>query len=357
MTQRSAWQPTEAGLTVGLDVGDQASALCVLDADGEVVAREAVRTRSADLQRRFAALTPARVVLEVGMHSPWVSRLLASLGHQVVVANPRRVRLIAEAQRKDDRRDAELLARLGRVDPQLLAPVYHRGEQAQTDLTLLRARDGLVRSRSLLINQVRGLVKSSGARLPRCDADGFHRHAAAHLPAPLVPALQPLLAVIEQLTAEIQGMDRAVRARCERYPETAVLRQVHGVGPITALAFVLTLEHPERFEHSRDVGAYLGLTPRRRQSGDYAPQLRITKAGDRFLRRLLVGSARYILGPFGQDCELQRWGLARAPKGAPRAQRNRIAIAVARRLAVLLHRLWTTGEVYEPLRRAVATAA
>jgi transposase len=292
----------------------------VLDAAGEVVERAEVRTRSADLQRRFAPLSRVRVVLEVGTHSPWVSRLLEALGHEVVVANPRRVRLIAESGQKHDRTDAETLARLGRADPRLLAPVRHRGAEAQADLALLRARDVLVRARTQLINHVRGAVKASGARLPACPAESFHRHAAGSLPASLEAALVPLLAMVEALTAQLRAMDREVETVCARYPETVALRQVHGVGPVTALTFVLTLEEPGRFARSRDVGPYLGLTPRQRQSGGRAPQLHISKAGDRYLRRLLVGCARYILGPFGRDSALRRWGLSRARRG--RGPRN-----------------------------------
>jgi transposase len=360
MQQDSGAQARRAlqGLTVGLDLSDTHSTLCVIDAEGEELETGRVRTRTPDLLRRFSALPPSRVVLEVGTHSPWVSRLLSALGHEVVVANPRRVRLIAQGERKTDRADAETLARLGRIDPALLAPVRHRGAQAQADLAVLRGRDALVRARSLLINHVRGAVKALGGRLPGCSAEAFHHRAPQQLPAALRPALLPLVEQVGALSTQIRDADRALEALCARYPETALLRQVRGVGPVTALAFVLTLEDPQRFRESRDVGPYLGLTPRQRQSGARSPQLRISKAGDAYLRRLLVGCARYVLGPFGEDCDLRRWGLRRAPAGASRALRNRTAIGVARRLAVVLHRLWVTGEVYEPLRlaRAAATA-
>src|SRR5262249_8427181 len=222
-----------------------------------------------------------RVILEVGTHSPWVSRLVTRLCHEGIVANPRRVRLIAENDSKRDDFDAELLARLGRIDPNLLAPIVHRGEQAQRDLVLLRSRDGLVRARSQLINQVRGFAKSLGTRLPASSAEAFPKRVRAIAASDLFPGLETMLAMIEQLTAEIRRMDREVeRLGQERYPETRGLRQVQGVGPITALAFVLTLEDPSRFARSRSVGSYLGLRPRQRDSGEQRPQLRITKAGD-----------------------------------------------------------------------------
>jgi transposase len=340
---------TRGGLTIGLDLSDQTTEACVLDAAGEVVERFRVCTTTAALERALARFEPSRVILEVGTHSPWVSRLVTRLGHETVVANPRRVRLIAENDSKSDDFDAELLARLGRIDPNLLAPIVHRGEQAQRDLVLLRSRDGLVRARSQLINQVRGFAKSLGTRLPASSAEAFARRVRTLATNGLFPGSETMLAMIEQLTVEIRRQDREVECLCtERYPETRLLRQIKGVGPITALAFVLTLEDPHRFARSRSVGSYLGLRPRQRDSGEQRPQLRITKAGDALLRRLLVTAAHYILGPFGPDTALRRHGLRIAERGG-KAAKKRAVVAVARKLAVLLHRLWVTGEVYQPL--------
>jgi transposase len=339
-------------ITLGVDLGDRTSSYCQLDAGGTVTMRGKVATTAPALQPFFAALPPMRVILEVGTHSPWVSRLAAAAGHEVIVANPRRVRLISAAVRKSDTLDAEALARLGRLDPQLLAPIRHRGEGAQADLALLRARDALVRTRTLLINHVQGAVKSLGARVPAATARTFARKARPILPAALLPALTPVLETLEALNTQIAGADRAlVQVAATRYPETALLRQIPGVGPITALCFVLTLEDPQRFPQSRAVGAYLGLCPREHQSGERAPQLRISKAGDSMLRRLLVTAAHYILGPFGPDTALRRWGLRLAERGGTNAKK-RAVVAVARKLATILHHLWITGEVYQPLDRA-----
>lgn len=336
--------------TIGLDLGDKMSQACAIDAAGKVGKEEAVGTTPEALTRFFSCYPRARVALEVGTHSPWIARLLEELGLEVIVANPRKVRLIGENHRKNDRMDAELLTRLARVDPRLLFPIRHRGADAQADLTLLRARDALVRNRTSLINHVRGSVKSLGARLPSCSSPSFARRAAAHLPTPLHPALAPLLEEIARLTALIRGYDRMIEQLCaERYPETARLREVQGVGPITALAFVLTLEDPARFSRSRKVGAYLGLVSRQRDSSTSRPQLRISKAGDAYLRRLLVSCAQYILGHFGQDCYLRRYGEAIANRGGKNAKK-RAVVAVARKLAVLLHQLWQNGQPYEPSR-------
>jgi transposase len=286
-----------------------------------------------------------------------MSRALAGWGHEVIVANARRLQLIAQNDAKSDAVDAELLARLGRVDPRLLAPVHHRGAQAQQDLALLRTRDAVVRARTLLVNHVRGSVKAVGGRLPACSTESFPRQAADALPAALAPTLAPVLATIAALSAEVGRFDRAVeRLVATRYPDAQPLVQVAGVGALTALCFVLTLESPDRFPTSRAVGGYLGLRPRRRASGAADPECHITKAGDRMLRRLLVGSAHYVLGPFGPDTDLRRWGLALAARGG-KAAKKRAVVAVARKLAVLLHRLWLTQAAYVPLRSAAAAAA
>ena len=361
MTQGTAAVETEtqdgAGLvTVGIDVSDRYSQLCVLGDDGAVVREERVRTTTAALTEALAPVPGARVVLEVGQQSPWMSRMFAGLGHDVIVANPRRVALIARSQHKTDRSDAEQLARLGRFDPELLAPIRHRGAEAQADLQMLRSRDALIRTRTALINHVRGAVKAWGVALPSCTAPTFHRAVADHVPEELRPALLPLLRQVEHLTGEIRGADREIAAMCERYPETEVLRQIVGVGPITSLTFILTVEEPHRFPKSRDVGAFLGLVPRSRDSGERHPQLRITKAGDMALRRVLVQAAHYVLGPFGPDSDLRRWGLRYAESGAGNAKK-RAVVAVARRLAVLMLALWKSGEVYEPLRQARAAEA
>jgi transposase len=338
------------GMTIGLDLSDRYSSVCVLSSDGEVIEEARLRTTSSAMSQRFTAAEPCRIVLEVGTHSPWVSRLLTDLGHEVIVANPRRVRLIADGTQKTDRSDAETLARLGRIDPALLSPIVHRPEQAQVDLAVIRARHALVGARSSLINHVRGAVKSSGARLPSCDAYMFHRKVPAALPPELLPALAPVLEMVGDLTRRIDEMDKTIVALIrEHYPEAQFLQQVPGVGPLISLTFVLTIGDPSRFGKSRQVGAYLGLVPRRRDSGDVSPQLGISKTGNTYLRQLLVNGSQYILGYRGADTDLRRWGLQHASVGG-RSGRKRAVVAVARKLAILLHRLWVTGEVYRPLR-------
>jgi transposase len=342
--------------TIGIDLGDVRSEVCVLGPDGEVQARFTVPTSKVGFERKLAALAPARVVLEVGTHSPWASRWLAGKGHEVVVANARCVRWIAESETKTDRNDAEQLARLGRADVRLLRPIRHRSEQAQRDHTLLAVRDQLVQARTGCIVQARSLAKSLGERLPRCSAEAFVRRMRARGLADLFPGLQHTLRAIEQLQEQINALEREIaEVSRQRYPHTEVLRQVPGVGLITAFAYVLTLDAPQRFARSRSVGSYLGLRRRLRDSGRSRPQLGITKAGDGELRRLLIQSAHYTL-TFGPDSDLRRFGQRLLARGGA-AARQRAAVAVARKLAVLLHRLWMTGEVYQPLRSAAERAA
>jgi transposase len=339
--------------TAGLDLGDRYSYLCLIDSQsGEVIEEGRLRTTSEAFRRRFASERPLRIAIEAGTHSPWVSRLLEECGHEVLVANARKLRLIYANKRKTDEIDAENLARLARLDPKLLYPLRHRGEGSQAHLALIRSREALVSCRTQLVNHVRGAVKSFGARLPKCPARSFHKRASEHIPEALRPALGPILEQIGSLTERIKDYERQLeKVSEEHYPETGLLRQVEGIGPLTALTFVLTLEDPYRFEKSRSVGAYLGLVPATDRSGERDPQKRISKEGDQMLRRLLVGSAHYILGPFGSDSDLRRHGQKIASRGGKNAKK-RAVVAVARKLSVLLHSLWVSGEVYEPLYNA-----
>ena len=343
-------------ITIGMDLGDKTSRYCVLDERGEIVQEGSVGTTKKALAQKFGTLRHSRMAMEVGTHSPWVSRLLKSLGHEVIVANARQVKLISQSSRKDDRLDAQTLARLARADPHLLRPIRHRSEEAQGHLMVIRVRAALVEMRSSLVNTARGLAKSVGERLPKCDTDQMGVERLEGLPAQLQQALQPLLKEVESLTEKIKESDGHIEqiARTE-YPETALLKQVSGVGTLIALTFVLTIEDRDRFQKSRDVGCYVGLRPKRSQSGESQPQLRITKEGDVYLRKMLVQGAHYILGYRGPDTDLKRWGLRLA--GQSKNAKKRAVVAVARKLGILLHRLWVTGEVYEPLRNSRARPA
>jgi transposase len=351
-TKQTKWAKSQQGRIIGVDVGDKTSHYCVLGPEGEIVAEGTLRTTPAGFAAQFPSAIHSRIVIEVGTHSPWISRFLRGMGHEVIVANARRVRMIYESDNKNDPADARTLARLARVDTELLHPVRHRSAEAQADLAVLHARDCLVSLRTKIVNTVRGMVKSFGSRLPGASSECFPRKVRSHIPDCLQPALLPLLDQLETLTSQIRAYDQQIEQLTRtKYPRTQLIQQIHGVGALTSLAFVLTLDDPHRFQKSRDVGGYLGLRPRRDDSGESRPQLSITKAGNHFLRRLLVGCAQYILGHFGADSDLRRWGHALMARGGKNAKK-RAVVAVARKLAVLMHSLWMNGEVYEPLRKA-----
>jgi transposase len=333
---------------VGLDVSDAKSAMIALDDEGVVVGRKTIATRTAEMDAWASSIAPTIIVLEAGPHSPWMSRLLARHGHDVVVANPAKIPSISRSRSKSDWRDAEHLARLGRFDRKMLHEIQHRDEQKQRDLQVIRSRDAAVRARSKLISYVRAAVKAHGHRIARCSTDAFVKRTRATMPAEMLEILGAVLDAIDALSAAIGSYDRRIDQLAERYPATQWLIQVRGVGTLTALAYVLVLADATRFRSSRMVGPYLGLTPGRDQSGEMDPQKGISKEGDRLMRRLLVQSGHYILGPFGEDCDLRRHGTAIAARGGKNATK-RAAVAVARKLAVLLHHLWIAQDKYVPL--------
>ena len=339
--------------TVGVDLGDRKHSVCVLGAGGEILDESTVANTREAMARLSKQHPGALVVMEVGMQSPWVSRFFAGLGHRVLVANPRKVRAIWQNDRKCDRKDAAMLAKLARADESLLHPVEHGTEQAQLDLLQIKLRDNLVRQRVDVISAVRFTLKSLGIRLRSPNTACFARHARKELGtehATTLSMIEPSLAVIDMMTVQIRALDRAIEElAASSSPETEFLTQIAGIGSITSL----TIGDPERFRRARDIGAYLGLVPKRDQSGATDKQMRISKAGDAYLRRLLVSAAQYVLGPFGPDCALKRHGLKLAERGGPRAKKKAV-VAIARKLAVLLLALWKKEDIYRPLRRRAA---
>ena len=334
---------------VGCDVGDKTSEICVLNAEGAVVERKCAPTTLRGLVNSLAKYGRALVVVEVGTHSRWISQALTASGHRVIVANARQVRLIWKNRKKTDKADAYLLARLARFDVSLLAPVQHRSQAAQVDLAALRSRDALVRARVHLINHVRGMLKPNGIKATTCSTSAFAERVTEQVPAELVPALGPVLKVLGELNAQIAAQDKQIEQLAAACPIATRLSQIGSVGALTALAYRLTLEDPTRFKKSRVVASFVGLTPAKDQSGQRDPQKRISKAGDPFLRRLLVQCAHHLLGWQGRDCDIRRWGLGLAERGG-KAGKKRAVVAVARKLAVVMHRVWVSGDAYQPFR-------
>lgn len=347
-------------LTVGIDLGDRTSHYSVQNVAGEEVESGKVSTTREGLSKHFGGVDRRRIILEAGTHSNWIRVHLESMGHEVIVANPRQIPGITKSVHKSDPKDAEKLALYGRVDARILHPIRHRSLEVQQDRGAIRARAVLVRSRTKIINTARGLAKSLGHRLPACGSEQFRVRVRQNLAAELECSIAPLLAVLETLDEQIRKLDGTLqRLAQEKYPEATRLEQVWGVGTQTALCFVLTLEDAGHFSKSRTVGAFIGLTSKKNQSGRRDPQLSISKAGDGQLRWLLVECAQRILSRKAPDSDLRRWGLQLYGRGDKNAKKRAI-VAVARKLAVLLHKLWRSGEAYDPLygsRRRQATEA
>jgi transposase len=340
-----------ADITIGLDLGDRWAQLCMLDNNGEIVDEGRVKLTREALTARFDGLQCARIALEAGTHSLWVSALLAELGHDVIVANVRELAAITGSTKKSDKNDAIKLARYARVDPSILCPIQHRSAESQRDLSYIRARAALIRARTLLINTARGIAKPLGYRLPKCTADAFARNCRGQIPDQLTLVLSPLIHQIQQLTDGIKAYDDQIEAMSgDRGAELSPILSVPGIGVLTALTFVLTIGDQTRFKRSRDVACYLGLQPKRSQSGDCDPGLGITKAGNCYTRMLLVECAQHILGPFGRDSDLRRWGMNLSQRGGKGSKRKAV-VAVARKLAILLHRLWVSQQQYRPFYR------
>lgn len=357
VTRQTEGGKDKPAMTVGLDLGDRYSHYCLLNREGDVVEEGRIQSTEAALRRHFEGEPRLRIALESGTHSPWVSRLLIALGHQAIVANARKISAITASGSKNDRNDAELLARFAAHDPRLLSPVQHRSLERQQDLNLIHVRGTLVRARTLLMNALRGLVKSAGGRLPACSSESFPVRVRASVPPALAACAIPLIEQVVLLNGQIGSLDRQIEKLADKYPEIALLRTVPGVGPVVASAYALTLDRPQAALSNRSAGAFLGLRPAQSQSGEADPQRRITREGNTYLRSLLVQSAQYILGRFGPDSALRRWGLKLAATGGKRGKK-RALVAVARKLAVLLHSMWRSGKRFQPFPQpAPATVA
>jgi transposase len=343
--------------TIGMDLGSRTTAFCIVAPDSKRISEGVLKTTKVEMMEFFNDQPPSRVVVEASGPSRWIAELAAECGHEVVVANPREFRLISGSHRKTDRNDARILAEFGQFRPSLLRPIKLRGVKCQIARSTLTVRSHVVHQRTLLINLIRAQVANLGESLPGCTAHNFHKTAPALIPLALKLALDPLVELLQRASEVIATYDKEIARLCnEEFPETGIVSQVAGVGPNTALSFVATIEDPTRFERSRDVGAYVGLVSKSRSSGSKSPELRISKRGDKTLRRLLVTSATYIMGPRAKDSDLKRFGERIAERGG-QASKAKARIAVARKLGVLLHRLWVTGEVYDPLRNSEEIAA
>jgi transposase len=242
-------------MTIGVDLGDVWSHYCALNGDAEVVDRGRFRTSPKAVEKWFTDLPPTRVAMEAGTHSIWISEQLQELGHDVIVANVRELRAISHSDRKSDQVDAEKLARYARLDPEILRSVAHRTVEQQETLTLIRARDLIVRLRTAAVNAVRGLTRSCGHRMPASSTRRFAKRSLAVMPPGLAQALGPVLEQIAAMTLKIKLVRPSdPAARTDGVSRDASPAEGTRCWQITALAFVLTLGSKERFKQSRDVG-------------------------------------------------------------------------------------------------------
>jgi len=343
-------QTPQKAAYIGIDLGDKKHAICVTDKDGVIIEEYFITNTRQQLESLSEKYPESQIAMEVGTHSPWISRLLKSKDHKVIVANARKLRAIYTNERKSDKEDARILARFLRADVNLLHPIEHVSEESQKAQLNLKLRNGLVKQRAALITTVRGVMKGLGHRLPACSTASFHKKALHFLQqhpehsASITPVLDTLEVITEQIAHYEQQIADEIE---ENHPQAVIFQEIPSIGPITALAFTTIIGSPDRFKSPRDVGAWLGLVPRRDQSGESDKQLPITKTGNGYLRTLLVQCAQYLLGHFGPECALREAGLKIANRGG-RSAKKKAVIATARKLAVMMMAMWQKQTTYQP---------
>lgn len=339
---------------IGVDLGDIKHAICVTDKNGGAILKEYFITK---LMNTYPN---SLVAIEVGTHSPWISRFLNELGAEVVVAKARKLRAIYTNERKCDELDARMLAKIARLDIDLLYPIKHGTEDQQRDSLLIKLRNSLTKQRVSNVLTVRFTLKSLGIRLKSVSTSAFANNARKQLAdqPEILRLIDSTLIILDALNEQLKRLDKQIVELIDRkYPAAQQLRKIPGVGPITSLAFVLHISNPESFNKPRDVGAYLGLVPRRDQSGKIDKQLPISKTGNTYLRCLLVQASQYILGHFGPDCDLKTHGLKLASRGGKAAKRKAV-VATARKLSVIMLTLWQNQSDYNPhMKKANSKAA
>ena len=333
---------------IGIDLHLKTSYVCFLNDAGEKTCEMTIPTTKSALKRHFETLEPARIIIEAGSYSLWVNRLLSSFDHKVIVANPRKVRLIAESTLKNDRVDAEVLARLGRSDPHFLCPITPRGPESQLTRGYLKVRAALVKTRTLEINSVRGLLRSWGFSFSAGYPAKFcERVLQSNLPSELLDMVTPLIESILAVQAQIANCEQELKRRANAIPTVRNLMSMPGIGPIISLAFFASIDQPERFPKSRQIGSYLGFRPSLRESGGKRRMGPISKEGDQELRALLVQGA-YSLMRSQKESALKEW----ATKLGERIGRKKAIVALARKMGVILHHLWITGQPFQPFPQA-----
>jgi transposase len=330
----------------GLDLGKKSSHFCVVDAKRRVIETGTVRNQVHRLNAVFGELPPMRIVLEASTKAFWIADRLRDLGHTPIVVDPGRTKAIGAARIKHDKLDARVLAELCAAD--LLVEVDQPSESQRLARMPVVVRDGLIRCRTILINQVRSLLDSEGIELKKCATDAFVDRVAdiwEEFPDEIARAIEPVLNSIHVLTSEIGSCGEQIADAISRDEDAKLLMTAPGVGPIVAACFLMAVRDPSRFESGRQVGAYLGLVPSLYQSGETYRRGRITKHGNKQARWALSVAANVLIGPrIKQHSAIRDWGLALAE----RIGRKKAVTAVARKLASVLWSMWRNGTTFEP---------
>ena len=325
-------------------MSDRTTKICVMTkAEGgerRIVVETTCATTKAGFEEALSKFDRSwPVVFETGTHCRWMDRLFKEMGFKTIVGNPGKIPSITKSNTKNDRNDARELARLAIADPAMLHPVFLRDEVYQQMLRFHHARNVLLSQRTQTINQIRGFAKSMGYRIECSSTEKFHELSKADWPRELEECAWPLMGVLKTVNLKIKAYDRLIERLAERpefKPMVERVRVVYGVGVIGSTVFVAAIGgRPDRFDHTRDIGAYLGMIPKQDQSGDIDKQCHVTKAGSPFMRRLLVESAQMILHAESIDTDLKAKGLRMCLRGAKIAKRKAVT-AVARSLAVLM---------------------
>jgi len=344
--------------TIGADVSDRTTKICVMTkADGgerRIVIETTCATTEAGFEEAFSKFDRSwPVVFETGTHCRWMDRLFRRMGFKTIVGNPRKIPSITKSNTKNDRNDARELARLALADPAMLHPVFLRDEMFQQMLRFHHARNMLISQRTQTINQIRGFAKSMGHRIKCSSTEKFHELCKGDWPRALEECAWPLMGSLKAINLKIKAYDKLIARLAER-PEFKSMvervRAVYGVGIIGSTVFIAAIGgRPDRFGHARDVGAYLGMTPRQDQSGDNDKQLHITHAGADIVRTTLVECAGVVMMSNARDTDLKLKGLRIAMHGGQIARRK-AKVAVARGLAVTMLALLKDPErEYVPL--------
>lgn len=344
--------------TIGADVSDRTTKICVMTkAEGgerRIVVETTCATTKAGFEEALSKFDRSwPVVFETGTHCRWMDRLFKEMGFKTIVGNPGKIPSITKSNTKNDRNDARELARLAIADPAMLHPVFLRDEVYQQMLRFHHSRNMLISQRTQTINQIRGFAKSMGHRIECSSTEKFHELSKADWPRELEECAWPLMGVLKTVNLKIKAYDRLIERLAERpefKPMVERVRVVYGVGVIGSTVFVAAIGgRPDRFDHTRDIGAYLGMIPKQDQSGDDDKQLHITHAGADIVRATLVECAGVVMMSNAKDTDLKLKGLRIAMHGGGIAKKK-AKVAVARALAVtMLAMLKDPEREYVPL--------